>query len=176
MTPGIIPLLLGVFVNRTTAPQSDHDRLILLEQRLDLTVAQLKESIERAILMVETQDERLIAGNRRFNDLDLYQQRTDEAIVDIRNMAGASRLAADNAGRAAETLGKHIDESARTVEHKIEEAIEEAVKPLREELTALKETVTTWTVQGRLVRTISHPISGIVVAIITALIVSYLTK
>mgnify|MGYP000974784364 CR=1 FL=1 len=58
----------------------------------------------------------------------------------------------------------------------IEEAIEEAVKPLREELTALKETVTTWTVQGRLVRTISHPISGIVVAIITALIVSYLTK
>lgn len=89
---------------------SDHDRLILLEQRLELLDTRVQRDLADAAQGRTQIATRLDTGNRRFNEFDLYQQRTDDALAKLRSETQAARLAADNAGRGLDALGRMLDQ------------------------------------------------------------------
>ena len=182
---------------------TDHDRLILLEQRLSLMLEQVHRDLADSALGRSHIAERLESGNRKFADWDLYTQRTDEAITTIRNHVGEARLSGDNAVRAVEAVSRELDRRSGERDRqrdKDQDALEDAIAalrgaltdlitqttaaqrvaldaelaPLRTDLKDVKQWKESLTIQSTLLQKLTNPVVAIILAIATTFIMRWL--
>jgi chromosome segregation ATPase len=185
--------LAGLFgAHRAPAPMTDHDRIIVQEERLERRVEAWEKEARHIIDHLDTIEVRLNGGNKTFRDMELFKERVTEELADLRNSTGKAHLSADRAGRVIEELAKQLDRQARAQEQDTQKLIQEAFTSFRglfgEELRALKadlhdhgaqlesmkDTLDRWTTQGTLLQRLFQPGITILLAILTTLVFKWL--